>query len=126
MASLHQLIAPVLCLFFYPCRELDGQLLSLKAANVDLEHRNDMLSQSNARLKAQISNITIPPEEVPLGSNDSTTSNDGGGGGVLQSSGGESLLSLNSTQLLQEKADVRTCTMTLRTMDICMYRSLRF
>ena len=44
-----------------------------------------MLSQSNAELKALISTISIPPEEVPLGSNNSTSSlngnGEGGGGG---------------------------------------------
>ena len=94
MASLHQLIGSSALSTFRPLRELDDQLVSLKAANDDLELRNDMLSQSNAELKAQISTISIPPEEVPLGSNNSTSSNgnggEGGGGG-----GGGSALSLS-------------------------------
>lgn len=76
----HQLTPPFLPTWF--CRDLDSQLASLKAAHNDLELRNEMLTQANSELKAQmsvISSLPLAPDDFPLGSNSASSLNGGGG-----------------------------------------------
>ena len=63
--------------FFFPGRDLDSQLASLKAAHNDLEMRNEMLMEANSELKSQMSAVTLPVDDLPLASNSASSLNGG-------------------------------------------------
>jgi hypothetical protein len=72
--------------FSFFCRDLDAQMASLKAANNDLELRNEMLMQANGELKAHIgvvSTSSLPPEPDEPVESSSASSLNGGTGGAL-------------------------------------------